>query len=489
MFKRSTSPRGQALVIVAVGMIALIALTALAIDGGNAYSDRRHAQNAADTSAMAAGLTKIRNAYACSNPSDPVLCSVAETAGIGRAAENGYVTNGTSTVVTVYQCTDPAASCNLPSSEPYVDDNPANGFHDASESYTDTNGNGQFDMVDPQQFIQVSITSVIPTYLARIVGITELTNSVQAIAKAVPPVPLPWYGGNALVATMPGCTGWPHDPFTLGGGSATLITGAGGVLVNSNCDDAFTASNNTTIDSVSGICVVGGADVGELASVNPSPDEDCGEQISPDFFQPPAVTRADSCPTAGQFYDLGGGNYLASPGYYTGPFPDLTPAGNLKLQKGIYCLDDGLSLNASWTITTDLDDNGTFDGSDGAQEGVLFYVPTAGVTFNGGSLVKIGAMNGEDVPIGVRGYLLYLPDDNDSTVTITGSNGSTFVGIILASASHVILNGGAGGDHLDLETQIIGYSIEVTGNGTLDVEYNQGAWNSTWTNPLLALYR
>ena len=51
------SERGQVLVIMAFGMFALLGMTALAIDGGNAYSDRRHAQNAADTAALAAGLT------------------------------------------------------------------------------------------------------------------------------------------------------------------------------------------------------------------------------------------------------------------------------------------------------------------------------------------------------------------------------------------------------------------------------------------------
>jgi hypothetical protein len=480
--------RGQALVIIAVGMVALIALSGLAIDGGNAYSDRRHAQNAADTSVMAAGLTKIRNAVTCQSPSDPVLCSVARTAGIDRAADNGYVTNGSSTVVNVYQCSDPAAACNLPPPEPFNDAN-GNGVHDANETYTELYGNDEYDLFDPKQYLQVTITSVIPTYLARVVGITELTNSVEAIARADPPMPLPLYDGRALVATMPGCTDWPHDPFTLGGSSATLLTGAGGVFVNSTCDDAFTANGGTTIDSVAGICVVGGAVVSNLATVNADLEEDCGEQISSDYYQPPQVTWNVSCPTAGQYYDIGGGNYLASPGYYTSPFPAIPPSGNLKLQKGIYCLDDGLSQNASGSMTTDLDDNGTVDGSDGAQEGVMFYVRNGDVTFNGTSLVKIGAMNSEDVPIGVRGYLLYLPETNDSTVTITGSNGSTFVGIILAPASHIILNGGAGGDHLDLETQIIGYSIEVTGSGTLDVEYNQGAWNTTWTNPLLALFR
>lgn len=46
--------RGQALVLLAMSMVALIAFTALAVDGTNSYSQRRAAQNAADGAALAA---------------------------------------------------------------------------------------------------------------------------------------------------------------------------------------------------------------------------------------------------------------------------------------------------------------------------------------------------------------------------------------------------------------------------------------------------
>ena len=48
--------RGQALILIAFGAIALFAMTGLAIDGSHKYSDRRHAQNAADTAAVAGAL-------------------------------------------------------------------------------------------------------------------------------------------------------------------------------------------------------------------------------------------------------------------------------------------------------------------------------------------------------------------------------------------------------------------------------------------------
>jgi hypothetical protein len=166
---------------------------------------------------------------------------------------------------------------------------------------------------------------------------------VQAVARAVPPSPTPWYNGNALVATMPGChPPAPHDAFTLSGSSVSLVTGAGGVFVNSECSNAFTANGGTQMDAVSGICVVGGV-VNNGGSMNPPPDDYCASQIDDDLYVLPSVGLG-SCPSAGQYYDVGG-MYVATPGYYDDPFPNVSPAERL-LQKGIYCFKNGLSPQA-----------------------------------------------------------------------------------------------------------------------------------------------
>jgi hypothetical protein len=47
------SPRGQMIVIVALGLTALVAMAGLVIDGGMAWSNRRQVQNAADAAALA----------------------------------------------------------------------------------------------------------------------------------------------------------------------------------------------------------------------------------------------------------------------------------------------------------------------------------------------------------------------------------------------------------------------------------------------------
>ena len=85
--------KGQTLIIIALAMIALIGFTALAIDGGRVFSDRRHSQNASDTAAFAAALARVR-----ANPSWKQV-------GLDRAAVNDYVNDGT-TEVEVYLCSE-----------------------------------------------------------------------------------------------------------------------------------------------------------------------------------------------------------------------------------------------------------------------------------------------------------------------------------------------------------------------------------------------
>src|SRR6266536_6197264 len=58
--------RGQALILITLAAVGLFAITGLAIDGSAKFSDRRHAQNAADTAALAGALARIKN-----DPSQP----------------------------------------------------------------------------------------------------------------------------------------------------------------------------------------------------------------------------------------------------------------------------------------------------------------------------------------------------------------------------------------------------------------------------------
>lgn len=73
---------GQVLVIVAVGMVALVAMVGLVVDGGYAWGKQRDTQNAADASAKA-GAVKLAENLAGKDPANldaDVLAAMADTA-------------------------------------------------------------------------------------------------------------------------------------------------------------------------------------------------------------------------------------------------------------------------------------------------------------------------------------------------------------------------------------------------------------------------
>src|SRR5919109_3644109 len=83
------SEKGQALILITLAAVGIFAFAALAIDGSMVFSDRRHAQNAADTAALDSALSKTRG-------------GAWEQEGLDRATSNGYNDNGTSNEVEVY---------------------------------------------------------------------------------------------------------------------------------------------------------------------------------------------------------------------------------------------------------------------------------------------------------------------------------------------------------------------------------------------------
>ena len=75
-----SSERGQVLVLFALALVAIVAMTGLVLDGGSAFVQRRGMQNVADSAAMSAGY-----AYAMGGDA-----AAATTAARSTAAANGY---------------------------------------------------------------------------------------------------------------------------------------------------------------------------------------------------------------------------------------------------------------------------------------------------------------------------------------------------------------------------------------------------------------
>ena len=422
MKKHIPSESGQALVIIAFAVLGLVALTALAIDSGNVYSDRRNAQNAADTAVMAGALSYVRT----------INWSTATTAALQRAQNNGYNNDGTSNTVEVH---------NPPIEGPYADC-----------------GNTEFNCVE---YIQVIITSNVDTYFAPIVGITELTNRVSAVARVEPTYPDPFLPGSAVVTLN------EHEcPAVVIGGSADVILeGGGGIFINSDCSDnpskkaiEFGGSYDIVIDDGGGLCSVGGIDPsGDISGISGPVDGSCEPINFVDEFVEPTIDCA-SLPD-GKEDPLDSSRLL--PGVYpgNGAFTHISsfpPNGYTKLASGTYCITEGgFRMNS-----------GTLVGN-----GVLIYVEEGEVIVNTDGVQLFAPTSGD-----YENLLFVLPSSNDSAVTLNGNATNQFTGTILAPSSEVTLNGGSSTTGFS-DTRIISDTAKLNGSAAGIINFNP---NNAW---------
>ena len=188
---------GQALILIAFAAIGLFAFAALAIDGSRVYSEKRHAQNAADTAALAAALAYTRN----NNATIPDLQNIAQA----RATSNGY-DNINKNNVTIQVDNAPC---------------PAN-----------TAGKD----------ITVNIVSYIDTTFARVIGRNELTTAVTATSRACGFYLAPLFGGYPIIGLNQSTTTCAFDSGQSN--TAHWRVQGGGVLSN-GCAHAKNSSSVT----------------------------------------------------------------------------------------------------------------------------------------------------------------------------------------------------------------------------------------------------
>jgi len=412
------SEKGQALILITLVAIGLFGFAALAIDGSMAFSDKRHAQNAADTSALTAALAKIRGQN---------WATTVDTAR-ARAASNGYNNDGITNSVDVYLCNDANATCTaLPAG------------------------------AKPEEYIQVKITSHVRTYFARVIGRDEVTNWVNAVTRAVPGYRTSAFGGNALVALNTDAC----PAFDYGGGATTTVTGSG-IFVNSRCDgtppynasnQALNSSSNNTVLTVPCYNIVGDKTVRASSLITTGECASRTKNSTAFIPNPQSVYKKTNipCGTSNGTFDA----TTLNPGNYSGAFP---PGSQTTMKPGIYCIkagNQGFSLSGNQTLTGDH---------------VLIYMITGDINWTSGG-IQLSAMQG--VSADYDGLLLYLAEGNCSNVSITGNGTSRYVGTVLAPCSLVKLAGGSDTGNVNiLENQIIADKIQLTGSNSLNINYN-----------------
>lgn len=295
--KGQKGQRGQAMILILFSIIGLIGMSALAIDGGNAFLDRRKAETAADAAALTGAITRIEGGNW-------------RAAALASAAANGYDNNGATNTVEL----------NTP---------PLNGIYAGNSEY-----------------IEVIITSRLSTYFGPVVGVPQITNVVKAVSQSKPAMYGPLLDGDAVVSLAPASDCDKHRSFWIEGEATLSITG-GDVFVNSNnptCALIENGSGSIRINDDHRIAIVGGATIQKPKLFTPYPPlTGAPPTSSPPPFLMPKVGCANK-----KMAEITADGHTMTSGSWDDDFP---PPGVDTLQSGIYCLNKDFIVPAFQKLT------------------------------------------------------------------------------------------------------------------------------------------
>jgi Flp pilus assembly protein TadG len=443
MVTKKRAERGQALILIVLAIVGLIGLTALSIDGGNAFMNRRHAQASADAAALAAGLAKLNSLdwYG---------------AGMTRAYTNGYTNDGVHSTVTIN---------NPPSA---TDCNP----NDAASPYVGNN-----------EYIQVIIHSTVDTYFATIVGVNQTSSCVESIARAKSGNYTSAFNGAGMVGLKPTGSG------TIGAnGNVTLDINNAGLFDNSSSACAFNVNGNAGLSVDTAYQVVG--TFCKNGNVNVSGPVQSATQVKypPDIsFPAPTISCSGTGSLVGNTYQPGNyssisingnGSYSFAPGNYcvTGGISvngntSLSMSNiNMKLSGGSFSINGNSYVNCSNFLfySTGGSSGVSFNGNaSNACTDVTFFLETGGLSWNG-NVANTFAANS----VGPYANLLvYMPYGNNSALTINGNSGNQIRGTIMGISAPITINGNSG-TTTGFHSQIIGYTITLNGNSNTVINFD-----------------
>ena len=452
--------RGQALIIIALAAIALFGITGLAIDGSTKFSDRRHAQNAADSAVLAAALVKVNGLTAgqtdsvCSTNSgwtNSSFCLDIINAAWDRAEENGY--QGL-----------------IPDSVD-VYSPPISGSYAGNSSY-----------------IQVIITSYVDTSFSRVLGINQTRNTVEAVALVRDGGVL---GDGAMLISYD-----PHPSCGSGsgsGGGSVDVSGTseinlngGGIFLNSqeSCGYATNCTElNITGGSINSAAPLDNIDQDGCTTQAPENHNQDPVAIPDDVYFPDVPPECNIPATVTQLKaDVPGdpGEWLIHPGYYE-EFPPTTLVDkkqHIYMASGVYCIDpEGPSKESdlSWSPVDFVSLNGSTDPSENKwhahnPDGVTLYIKSGGgFTINANNPTYLDAATTGDY----QGYLIVLEGNHTSieNCSITGGANVDINGTIFAPYCDITVNGGSSST-ATINAQLIGWDLKITGTAVINFNYD-----------------
>jgi len=407
--KYKNSEKGQVLIVIALMAVVLFGFGALAIDGSMVFSDRRKAQNAADTSALAAALSRTRG-----NDFNVEAQS--------RATSNGYDDNGTTNDVVITTADSPSGAC------------PSTG-----------------------KDITVTITSNVKTTIARVLGRTQFTNVVSATARSCDFYQVggtPFYNGNAVMAlNTSSCGGRPSKNLYVGGSGQLQVWGAGlgSASTDGGCVDF--SGGNTQIEKEDPNC----GDLSTAASSIPNNNlkklydpDNCSDVVYNASFQAPPANLNISCGTTPALLS---GSTLSPGNWNTGI---ISPGSVSTLQPGTYCISGSIHLTG-----------GSLNGN-----GVTLVMLNGSLKMTGQSQMNIKAPTTDYDSFGnyTKGLLIYYPPSNSSDLNMEGSSDANLAGTVLAQNSNCYFTGN--GQIQKAKLQFICDTWQMNGNGQGELQWD-----------------
>lgn len=401
---------GQAMVLLVLGVVVLLGFTALAIDGGMVYSDRRNAQMASDASSLAGGAaaalymenhhviygnfdcnsTGVINAQNSTDPDNPG----AKLAAINRAADNDYT----------------------------IDDDISDNHGVTTECGIEDHGGWLDKYID----IKTLITKETPTSFAHFIYSGLMRNRVEAVTRVRPRSPAAF--GHAIVALNPAACVGNQNGAGFSGNVNTYVTGGG--IFSNGCLQVNGGSGEVTVTD--GTINYGGQ-VQNPGQFNPYPEPT--DPLPASSYEIPAP----DCSHPSAWNGTGKQLEARSP---------LTP--------GLYCVSGDLRLNG-----------GTFTGT-----GVTLVMLNGELRINGNVTVDVRAPGSYPDPApAVPGLLIYVPKTNTNPILLNGTSDSYFEGTVYAPGSTITFEGTGGSNNY--HTQFIGWNVKAGGTADISVVFSE----------------
>ena len=429
--RRPPHPReeGQAIVLVALAMVAMLGMLALAVDGGVAYAMRRQMQNASDSASLGGAqvlLNRLGDLSAATEQA--VLLAVhANAEQNGVADSNAIPGDGINDNIQAFFVNQNDTPLGGPLG--------SNGFVPAAA-----------------RGVQVGASGSFVSFFAGLAGHDSLGVGATAAAR-YDSVVLP-YGMLVLEEVACGAM-YIH-------GKGNFYVNNGGVHVNSACSSGqlFTGQSSTI---ASGLSVVGGYQIqGGNASVSPTPDT--GMEPVPDPLANLAYPgwgfdTQNGTPGSPQLLDISGPiSVVLDPGIYWGGVR-IRGKADVTFASGIYIFaGGGFEISGQGDVIG----NGVFffntnDPSNPSGDGAYgdFYCA-------GNGLIDLTPMSS-----GTYMNLLYFQDrSNTQDVYIAGNCLGGITGTLYTPNAKIDIAGNG-----STSAQFITRLLEVRGNGVMNIDY------------------